>query len=354
MISREHDCSSGGHTPISYKMIADNAEYQPTPEVEKELPILQIIGGKLTTVVRNKASGNYFSIQTDSLQFRVLKKFLEKPNSLLDSGELAKQLKYMGSDTRLPTMIFILRKHFSKILPDTDVISNMREGNKHYYRLNTEIEYLEPDRGQDQSDTTDRRVHNPTPRKSIQTNPFFTHPSLKGPSVIPERNDPPPVPIRHIDDAPKDYDARFPDISTSKPPTFHNEDFVRPDAWDEVVSDDMYASKNNPVNNMHEMINTESNPDGEEHLIDRTQDDNEQIINDLAKRGAINEALSTLSERQQHALRLRYGFYDGKTRTLEEIGEIMDVTRAGASVIVKTAIKKIINSSHVSRLKDLY
>ena len=41
----------------------------------------------------------------------------------------------------------------------------------------------------------------------------------------------------------------------------------------------------------------------------------------------LDEVLSTLTDREQKVLRLRFGMNDGRARTLEEVGKEFDVTR---------------------------
>lgn len=45
----------------------------------------------------------------------------------------------------------------------------------------------------------------------------------------------------------------------------------------------------------------------------------------------LDEVLSTLTDREQKVLRLRFGMNDGRARTLEEVGKEFDVTRENSS-----------------------
>ena len=60
---------------------------------------------------------------------------------------------------------------------------------------------------------------------------------------------------------------------------------------------------------------------------------------------AIEEALITLTEREQDIIRKRYGLYDGKGMTLEEIGKIYGVTRERIRQIELKALRKLRHSS---------
>ncbi len=61
-------------------------------------------------------------------------------------------------------------------------------------------------------------------------------------------------------------------------------------------------------------------------------------------------ALSELSPRQQTVLKLRFGLQDGYNRTLEEVGEILDVTRERVRQIEAKALEKL---SHKNRSESL-
>jgi len=51
--------------------------------------------------------------------------------------------------------------------------------------------------------------------------------------------------------------------------------------------------------------------------------------------------LATLSPRERDVLRLRYGLDDGRMKTLEEIGQIFDVTRERIRQIEVRAFEKL-------------
>lgn len=61
--------------------------------------------------------------------------------------------------------------------------------------------------------------------------------------------------------------------------------------------------------------------------------------NDLKEQ--INEILTTLTEREEKVLRLRFGLDGNKTKTLQEIGEVMGVTRERIRQIESKAINKL-------------
>ncbi len=56
---------------------------------------------------------------------------------------------------------------------------------------------------------------------------------------------------------------------------------------------------------------------------------------------ALTEILGTLTEREADVLRMRFGMYDGRTHTLEEVGQIFGVTRERIRQIENKAIRKL-------------
>ena len=64
------------------------------------------------------------------------------------------------------------------------------------------------------------------------------------------------------------------------------------------------------------------------------------------------EVLSTLTEREEKVLRLRFGLDDGRSRTLEEVGKEFDVTRERIRQIEAKALRKLRHPSRSKKLKD--
>ena len=69
---------------------------------------------------------------------------------------------------------------------------------------------------------------------------------------------------------------------------------------------------------------------------------------------ALSEILKTLTEREADVLRLRFGMYDGKTHTLEEVGQIFGVTRERIRQIENKAIRKLRHPSRAKKIRDFY
>ena len=100
-------------------------------------------------------------------------------------------------------------------------------------------------------------------------------------------------------------------------------------------------------------------PIGEEedsHLGDFIQDDNVPVPADAATftllKEQLDEVLSTLTEREQKVLILRFGLEDGRARTLEEVGKEFNVTRERIRQIEAKALRKLRHPSRSRKLKD--
>lgn len=100
-------------------------------------------------------------------------------------------------------------------------------------------------------------------------------------------------------------------------------------------------------------------PIGEEedsHLGDFIQDENVPVPADAAAftllKEQLVEVLSTLTEREQKVLRLRFGLDDGRARTLEEVGKVFNVTRERIRQIEAKALRKLRHPSRSRKLRD--
>ncbi len=98
-------------------------------------------------------------------------------------------------------------------------------------------------------------------------------------------------------------------------------------------------------------------PIGEEedsHLGDFIPDEDTPAPSDAASatilREVIEKELHTLTPREEHVIKLRFGLYDGRTRTLEEVGKEFDITRERIRQIEAKALRKL---RHPSRARHL-
>ncbi len=100
-------------------------------------------------------------------------------------------------------------------------------------------------------------------------------------------------------------------------------------------------------------------PIGEEedsHLGDFIPDDDAPAPADAASlillKEQLGEVLSTLTEREEKVLRLRFGLEDGRSRTLEEVGREFNVTRERIRQIEAKALRKLRHPSRSKKVKD--
>ena len=98
-------------------------------------------------------------------------------------------------------------------------------------------------------------------------------------------------------------------------------------------------------------------PIGEEedsHLGDFIPDDDAPQPSEIASatilREVIERELHTLTPREEHVIKLRFGLYDGRSRTLEEVGKEFDITRERIRQIEAKALRKL---RHPSRARHL-
>ncbi|AZB73515.1 RNA polymerase sigma factor RpoD [Synechococcus elongatus] len=90
-------------------------------------------------------------------------------------------------------------------------------------------------------------------------------------------------------------------------------------------------------------------------LGDFIEADGETPEDEVAKnllREDLEGVLSTLSPRERDVLRLRYGLDDGRMKTLEEIGQLFNVTRERIRQIEAKALRKLRHPNRNSILKE--
>ncbi len=92
-------------------------------------------------------------------------------------------------------------------------------------------------------------------------------------------------------------------------------------------------------------LETPIGDDNDTHLEDFIEDTKVKLpidyVIDLSLKDKIDEVFSTLTEREEKVLRMRFGIGDGSDHTLEEVGKVLGVTRERVRQIEAKAIRKI-------------
>jgi len=133
----------------------------------------------------------------------------------------------------------------------------------------------------------------------------------------------------------------------------------------EASAEEISEVMNMPVDKVREIMKIAQEPVsletpiGEEedsHLGDFIPDDDALAPADAASytllREQLEDVLHTLTPREEHVLKLRFGFEDGRTRTLEEVGKEFNITRERIRQIEAKALRKLRHPSRAKKLKD--
>jgi len=133
----------------------------------------------------------------------------------------------------------------------------------------------------------------------------------------------------------------------------------------EPTPEEIAAEMDMPVERVREILKIAQEPVsletpiGEEedsHLGDFIEDEDAPAPAEAASfimlREQLEDILDTLTPREQKVLRLRFGLDDGRTRTLEEVGQVFGVTRERIRQIEAKALRKLRHPSRSKKLKD--
>ena len=120
-----------------------------------------------------------------------------------------------------------------------------------------------------------------------------------------------------------------------------------------------------PLSKVQEILNISQEPvslempvgeEDDSHLSDFIRDERASVPADEATYVILQEqlasVLSTLTEREQRVLCLRFGLEDGRARTLEEVGQEFHVTRERIRQIEAKALRKLRHPSRSRKLRD--
>lgn len=87
----------------------------------------------------------------------------------------------------------------------------------------------------------------------------------------------------------------------------------------------------------------------EEFLVEENIDD---LVAGKLLKEQLKEVLGTLTDREEKILDLRFGLNDGRERTLEEVGNWLNITRERVRQIEASALRKLRHPSRSHKLRD--
>jgi len=132
----------------------------------------------------------------------------------------------------------------------------------------------------------------------------------------------------------------------------------------EPTEEEIAKEMNLPVEKVREIMKISADPisldtpigeEDDSHLGDFIKDDTIMGPEDAAAytmlQDQIQKLLTTLSEREQRVLILRFGLLDGRTRTLEEVGKEFNVTRERIRQIEAKALRKLRHPNRARMLR---
>ena len=89
-------------------------------------------------------------------------------------------------------------------------------------------------------------------------------------------------------------------------------------------------------------------------LIDEKTPTPENIAIGYSLREALYSVLGTLTEKEREVIIVRFGLDDGKSKTLREVGESLNVTRERVRQLEIKALKKLRKACNAHKIKDYY
>ena len=106
------------------------------------------------------------------------------------------------------------------------------------------------------------------------------------------------------------------------------------------------------LNSLDAPVNDDSDSARKDFIEDYVAPSPYDVISRKIFNETIDEVLNTLTKREKQVIILRFGIYDGKELTLEEIGKIFHLTRERIRQIETKALKKLRKPSVIEKLKE--
>ena len=120
----------------------------------------------------------------------------------------------------------------------------------------------------------------------------------------------------------------------------------------EATPEELAKELDMPVERVREIMKISQDPVSLETPIGEEEDSPADAATYTLLHEQLMDVLSTLTEREQKVLRLRFGLDDGRPRTLEEVGRQFNVTRERIRQIEAKALRKLRHPSRSKILKD--
>lgn len=111
------------------------------------------------------------------------------------------------------------------------------------------------------------------------------------------------------------------------------------------------AAGKNPIS-IDKTLTDEEDADLTDIIPDMNQPTPEEALRAKVTRELVDEVLSTLTDREQKIIKLRWGLIDGTQHTLKSIGEEFNVTRERIRQIEEKTMRKLKNPIRVKQLKE--
>ena len=90
----------------------------------------------------------------------------------------------------------------------------------------------------------------------------------------------------------------------------------------------------------------------QEVIADPNAETAEELLIKQFMREDLEKVLNSLNPREKQVIRWRYGLEDGRTKTLQEIGELMGVSRERIRQIESCAFRKLKNKRRTKHLQQ--
>lgn len=87
-------------------------------------------------------------------------------------------------------------------------------------------------------------------------------------------------------------------------------------------------------------------------IADPDAETSEDVLSRQFMRQDLEKVLDSLNPREKQVIRWRFGMEDGRMKTLQEIGELMRVSRERIRQIESCAFRKLKNKKRIKNLKQ--